>query len=116
MIIQDLTDNGYHLYKGGAALLKNANTYYAKMLRDSKGKKYQIVVYVYDRRSYPNYTPEWGEFGFMPEVQFRHKDTNQTIDIIYHVNQKTTLTEVESYYERMWNAHYQPYYELWINQ
>lgn len=86
------------------------------MLKDSKGKKYQVIVYIYDRRAYPNYQPSWGEFGFIPEVQFRHKDTDQTVNITYFVNETTTLDEIESYYERMWNAHYQPYYELWSEQ
>lgn len=105
---QDLLDAGYKKYVGGVARLKLAECYYAKMLRDGKGKQFQIVFYYYDWRKHEGIFPHFE--SFQPEIQLR----NETfcVDISLHHRPDMTVKEVESYFIDQWVFHGRPYYEL----
>lgn len=106
-----LLNSGYKLYKGGAAKLRHADRYYAKMLRDDIGKKYQIVVYIYDWTNITGgHRPEQ---GFQPEVQFHDRETDLCVDITLHNRPGFSVEYVEAYFDRMWAAHGHPYYEVY---
>ena len=105
---QDLIDAGYKKYDGTAAALKHADCYYAKMLRDEKGKKFQIVFYYYDWRKPEDTFPHLE--SFQPEVQLRDEDF--CVDISLHSRQEQSVMDVEAYYEAQWIHHGRPYYEL----
>lgn len=98
---------GYKLYRGGAAQLKHADRYYAKMLTDEIGKRFQMVVYVYE---YPQKFPET---SFMPEVQFHNREDDLCVDITLHNRPEFDISFIESYYTDLWVFHGRPYYEKW---
>ena len=104
MTIDDLEAAGYRKYTGQAAKLKSSDFYYAKTFTDEKGKKYQMVVYVYTYG---------GAYSFMPDVQFNRREDDFCVDITYHTRQNTPLADVEAYYEKQWLNHDSPYYDLW---
>ena len=111
---EDLANNGYRLYIGGAAKLRHADRYYAKMLRDDIGKKYQIIVYIYDWTKVEGiHRPE---SGFQPEVQFHNREIDLCVDITLHNRPDFSVEYVEAYFERMWAAHGQPYYEVYYDE
>lgn len=110
MTEQDLVDAGYKLYTGGAAKLKCADRYYAKMMTDDIGKKFQMVIYVYD---YTGREPDWPKVSFMPDVQFNSDDTGRCVDITLHNRPEYTIESIELYYDTLWTFHGKPYYEKW---
>lgn len=103
MTHEDLIAAGYKKYiSDDNTRIKMADCYYAKMLRDAKGKRFQIVFYYYD----------WGYTNsFQPEVQLRN-DTF-CVDISLHSKPDQTIKDVECYFIDQWIFHGRPYYELY---
>ncbi len=103
--------NGYKRFDGGSAILKHADYLLQRCIRDEKGKKYYLTVYVYVR-NYSRYISSDDkrlELGFMPEVQFREDGVTPTIDVTFHNDESTTLESMEAFFESMWVHLGKPY-------
>lgn len=110
MTITELEAAGYKRYNAGASTrLKMADSYFAKMLEDERGRMFQIVFYYYDWRNHV------GDFpcpeSFQPEVQLR--DDDFCVDINLHSRPDQTVADVEAYFMAQWVHHGRPYYRLW---
>ena len=110
LTIESLLAAGYKAYgKSGAARFKNADDLYQKCIRDDKGKKYYITIYMYDWRE--TVLP-YRKINFMPEVQFRDpSDKCPTIDVTYFDDKNTTVESLESFFDSLWVWHGSNYYE-----
>lgn len=106
----DFLLNGYKRFDScGSVALKYANYLLQRCVRDDKGKKYYITVYVYDYSKYDFTSPQ--PLSFMPEVQFREDGVCPTIDVTYHDDESTTLESLEAFFESMWVHLGKPYDE-----
>ena len=111
MTEQGLIDAGYRLYQGGAATFKRADRYYAKMMTDDTGKKFQMVIYVYDWRGQEGVL-RGQEISFMPDVQISD-DGELCVDVTLHNRPEFTIELIEQYYTDLWAYHGSPYIEKW---
>jgi hypothetical protein len=104
-----LFEMGYTKYTGGR-IHHNCDQYYEKSLKDSIGKKYQVVFYMYDWKKYPQFNGR-EPIGYMPEIYYQIDE-----DVaVYHkfAGFKDSIDYVEMYAEKMWEALGKPYLERW---
>jgi len=105
----DFLLNGYKRFDGSSAALKHADYLLQRCIRDDKGKKYYITVYVYNYDACNH--PHLKGLSFMPEVQFREDGVCPTVDITYHDDRYTTLEMLENFFESLWVHLGRPYDE-----
>lgn len=84
-----------------------------KLISDEHGKKYYITVFCYDRKKYPTYGIKLSEYGYMPTVQFYIQKEHTGPFFNVEMNNIRSITEVEEYFEKLWNLFGCVYYELY---
>ena len=106
MQVQDWLDAGYKRFENTGHIKQYADFGLQKCVRDEKGKRYYITVFVYDMTKYHQ-----DYFSFVPDVQFRDFDGKHTVSMEMHTRKETTVQEVEDFFDKMWKAVGMPYYE-----
>ena len=99
-------------YKKFSNTLNNGDYGLQRKVVDDKGIRYFITVTVYEYEKYRFKIPDIKPFGFQPEVQFSETETSPCFDVIYHVNEDTTVKDIEQFFDRIWLSVGQPYDEL----
>lgn len=99
--------NGYRRFDTRTEPFKLADYLLQKCIRDDKGKKYYITVYVYDRSKYNH--PYITGLGFQPEEQFREDGVTSTVDDTYHDDENTTVESMEEFFDALWAHLGKPY-------
>ena len=112
LTIQDWLDAGYKLY--GNCQHKSADFLLQKRFDDSEGKKYYIDIWVYERFKYDYWSHNVAlpPVSFQPEVQFQ-REGKMTLDMIFIMNQDSTIAEIEQEVECFWLFLGKPYYSKW---
>ena len=109
LTVQNWLDAGYKKYYGNH--LNNSDFLLQKRFDDSEGKKYFIDVWVYEHSKYEYYSrnPTLPPVSFQPEVQFQ-REGKMTLDMIFLMNQDSTIAEIEQEVECFWLFLEKPYY------
>ena len=97
---------GYRKYKNN--ILNNCDWYWARMVTDDVGKKYQIVVSVYDWRSH-NLAQK--NLTYQPEVQFGTHGEDRSCNVTKLGD--CSVKEMEEFFYGLWVYLGKPYYEKW---
>lgn len=112
LTLQDWIDAGYVRYclNGDKQFNKLADFLLQKLIKDTNGKKYYISVYVYDRKSYPDYVQsKVPEFGFMPVIHLALGDDMPFFEVQMNGISNKTVADVEKYFDKFWAAAGSPY-------
>ena len=111
--VQEWLDRGYRRYEVDdrqSEIYKRASFMLQKRFDDTRGKRYFITVYCYDRTKYPKYAQvNLPEIGFMPSANFNLGDDKPFFNV--QMNDIENIDQVEEYFERFWNMLEKPYYE-----
>jgi hypothetical protein len=109
LTVKDLEAAGYHKFKANGTL-KSADFGMQKCFEDNQGERYHITVYVYDFSQFSEQNERFktNPWSFEPNVQFRGND-QPTLDVVYHADDATTVTNVEEFFARMWEFLGRPY-------
>ena len=106
---QDFINQGYKKFT--QKFLNQADFGLQKLIKDEKGKKYYITVYVFDFSKFPGYTHEQ-RYSFQPDVQFKTQ-SGEYLNISMILNTDTDIPTIERYFEEIFEKMNIQYYELW---
>ena len=84
-----------------------------KTIDDERGKKYSIIVYVYEHYKQKYYKPDMPAYGYQPDVQFR-EGKHPTINTQLILDKDSTIEEIEGTFEALFvasGAEYESYYD-----
>jgi len=110
-----LLASGYREWKQ-PYMIKEADKFFQKCIRDEKGKKYFIDVYAYDFSKYPQWTPDqynttgWsymfiGSFDSAGDRGFSFQPNHPAHD-------EESIEYYETLFEKVWDALKPEYYEV----
>ena len=105
LTVKDFTDSGYKQFPSSG--LNNSDFGLQKLIGDEFGKRYYITVWVYDWAKYEKYNLPY-RISFAPDVQLR-LENGTNVDVLMLLNQDSTIEDIESFYNDMWekfNCHY----------
>lgn len=110
LTVEDFLAAGYERFE---QTYNNADYGLQKCIRDDKGEKYFITVYVCEhfKNEYFKSVPNMQRFSFSPNVQY--KDENDVItDVSLIVDySNTSIKAIEDRFEMLWKAlYYGEYY------
>jgi hypothetical protein len=100
---QDWLDAGYTKFSNVKHIRPYASYGLQKKITDLNGVKYFIIVFVYE---YPDHD------SFSPDIQFKTKD-NLTVNSELILESNSSIEEVESFFERMWEFTGSVYYDYY---
>lgn len=112
LTVEDFLEAGYKRFE---QTYNSADYGLQKCIRDDKGKKYYITVFVYEhfKNEYFKSVPNMQRFSFSPNVQYKEKDENGiTTDVSLIVDySNTSIKAIEDRFEMLWKAlYYGEYY------
>lgn len=106
--VEDFLKAGYKKFANPG--INSAEYGLQKCISDEKGKKYFIDVWVYDFSMYKQ-VPEHQWNRFSSEANFESKDLSFKTTLIQ--NEKTTVKNIEEFFESIWVKLGCGYYKLW---
>jgi hypothetical protein len=106
---QDFINQGYKRFT--QSFLNKADFGLQKLIKDEKGKKYYITVYVFDFSKFPGYDCE-NRYGFQPDVQFETQ-SGECLNISMIIDSGTDISTIEGHFEEIFQKMNIQYYELW---
>ena len=109
LTVKDFTDSGYKQFPRSG--LNNSDFGLQKLISDDLGKRYDITVWVYDWAKYEKYNLPYS-ISFAPDVQLKlQNDMHFNVEML--LNPDSTIADIESFYNDMWEKFNCQYYERW---
>lgn len=109
LTVKDFTDSGYKQFPSSG--LNNSDFGLQKLISDDFGKRYYITVWAYDWSKYPQYNHP-RKISFSPDVQLR-LENGTNIDVQILLNPDSSIQDIQSFYNEMWEKFNCQYYERW---
>ena len=117
LTVEDFLEAGYKRFE---QTYNSADYGLQKCIRDDKGKKYYITVFVYEhfKSEYYKANPHMNRYGFTPNVQYHEIDENDvTTDVSLIVDySNTTVKIIEDKFEMLWKVLGGVYYERYYGE
>ena len=118
---QEMIDSGYKIFSSS---ISHAIRGFQRRFDDDFGKKYFITVWHWNHgKQHPEWSNAPNQDTYQFTTQFRvnknKKELTVDIDVAAKVlpseynTELTTLSELETFFEKTWNNMGKPYYEMW---
>lgn len=108
---EDWIEKGYRRFNE-VKHMTNADFGLQKCIRDDKGKKYYITVYVYDNSKYNHIDCfKRNPWSFAPDCQFCGPLLTTNIELI--LSETSTIEDVEKHMESLWIHTGSVYYDTY---